>query len=568
MSKLYRNRRLRWSLFVAALIALGVGIYQFQPPEPVWTAKLERRAQEGNWGRWAILPAHFSPDGRHLYTATAEVFRHAHQLRGVGPTWNVADGSRRATFNSQGQSLDVGTFSKDRRYVIEAFESTDGRSSLHLVNLQSGVDRILPIQGRPYRIHFSGRSDVFAVFLEPSFSVRIYETATGQLIDERESAGPLDDEPFCGDTFVHKLISFTDGDTVLFPIECWSLQSRKPIRAWRFKRLPVYVSPEGGFLLANNFPGDGKPDDEWRLWNLRTGDGPFHVRNEIPSPFLRWFGDKELSLSAWKDDKWVHEFHDLSSMRRVADLRTPGAGNFFVRSPDGRLIVAFGEPNLHWRRQGFDSGIDVPVQFFDAESHQEIAALGCSRCLQQPLFTHDSARLIFWPHVTAAVRVFDVKSRTELPTIRLPRVAHSNLWSRSQLSLTPDSRYLLVHDRHNEDADKPKPILHKALQWFGVDAARLWPQFNDFTIVFDLESNSERFRLRGWNASHPVLSDDGNTMVTWHETEEEDHMRCWAVNGFKPLRWSIGVPTGLAMMGALFSGWRRQRKGKETPGPD
>jgi hypothetical protein len=127
--------------------------------------------------------------------------------------------------------------------------------------------------------------------------------------------------------------------------------------------------------------------------------------------------------------------------------------------------------------------------------------------------------------------------------------------------MTPDHRMLLVQcvqgPRHLPAWMGRFPWLVKYLE----------KQRNDTVLVLETDTCRPRVHLVGWNASAAWISNDGRTLVTLHvESEERRVMRCWDVDAWKPLHWTLGVPVGLgALMGALalWRGRRQMRKGKQ-----
>jgi hypothetical protein len=120
-------------------------------------------------------------------------------------------------------------------------------------------------------------------------------------------------------------------------------------------------------------------------------------------------------------------------------------------------------------------------------------------------------------------------------------------------------RFLLLHQSWWKGWDvAPQPIWQRCMQWLPWLNRRDMP--TDAVVVFDTESYRERFRLQGWNVYRAILSDDGRMLATQHDDDERREIRCWDVDAFKPLRWVIGVPAGLAALLVLLATWRgRQR---------
>ena len=152
---------------------------------------------------------------------------------------------------------------------------------------------------------------------------------------------------------------------------------------------------------------------------------------------------------------------------------------------------------------------------------------------------------------TGAVR-YEIRTTGEKPTAK-------------HTTLTPDGRHLLVSQNPagawpDVGLPAPDPLWKRALRWLNINPDRFGPKYHDEVMVHDLQSGHE-FRPIGWNVSDALLSDDGRTLATTHDEDDGRVLRCWDVDGWKPLRWALGVPTGC---GLLFLGfekcWRRWRK--------
>jgi hypothetical protein len=142
--------------------------------------------------------------------------------------------------------------------------------------------------------------------------------------------------------------------------------------------------------------------------------------------------------------------------------------------------------------------------------------------------------------------------------------------------MAPGSRYLLI--RTNDRGIRlvflnlvnQEPWWKQALRWIHVDPNRWEPEHRDETIVFDTESNRDALRLYGWNIAEALLSADGRTLITAHDVDDDRVLRCWAVGGWKPLRWPIGVPAGVGLLLFATAKARRRRRPitPSTPPPD
>src|SRR5262245_46316396 len=250
-----RNRSLRWALLVSLLIALGVGIYRVQEPEPTCTI-------EGEWsplcfadeGRRlvVILPPEASrpQDGSLLVLDTrtgAEIARHLKKDQGPSFTACSLDGRLVAAEIHHG--------------LVKAGVRPKG-SELFLIDTLTNEVRELPLgkAAWPPTMFFSPKGDLlFRNHPEDRIGLRIWDTTDGRMVDQRRAG---DEMKLVGDALVHQVTTVDEPHD----LEIWSLKERKSIatlpKAGRF----VGLSGDGRFCVC--LPDRNWPP--WCIWNVKT----------------------------------------------------------------------------------------------------------------------------------------------------------------------------------------------------------------------------------------------------------------------------------------------------------
>lgn len=147
MSKLLSNRWLYASLLAGILIALGVGIYRVQPPEPMCVIEATR-----------IEPRYFADGGRLLvgWLDRVERIGHARTAR-PGPLriWNPQTGLEVARYLTEKQGILSSDSSRDRRHfaaeIVQLSENTEEdvrqKRSLFFLDVVTGGVREARVEG-------------------------------------------------------------------------------------------------------------------------------------------------------------------------------------------------------------------------------------------------------------------------------------------------------------------------------------------------------------------------------------------------------------------------------------
>jgi WD40 repeat protein len=567
------RRSARWLAFFATLALLGFGIHRAQPPEPFWSVLSARVERYGKGNGWLYpRPVHFSRDGKLLFLVIDDRYDLVKgadlDSEGSLQIVDAVTGETRSRHPQKGQRISDYIFSEDRRFFAAGF-SRDAQTDKHeqficVVNLQASKDLYVSLPhlefGFDTRTHLEFSSD--GQFLAYSWSdgnfrngvLRVYDTDSGDLLLTRNTRCFPSGPAFCGEMLVHRLRTNGDDDG---STELWSTRERKTLDDLPITGQPFDVSPDGRFLATRS----RHEQDKIEIWNIQTRQRQADFRSELTqfSSHMTSSDGKWLLIQGKRGDEkksWL-ERREFANGKLVCVAAATGY-SMRVLSPDNRLIVTYEPvsspilPPLPSR-----SGINV----LDVETLKPLWDHPNAETHGLVLFSNDSKRLIVRTNDGDAIDILDSLNGELLHSVPLCYGQTQNRADFTAISQTPDGRTLLVTQPDNPNAPAQETLWVRMLKKMGIDSRRFGRRYNDVTIVYDLSSLRERFRLEDCNAANAVLSDDGNFVAILHDDENGSYLRCWDVNNHKPLRWSLGIPAGLGMLFLLLCKVRRRWAG-------
>lgn len=537
MAKLLRNRWLRWTLVLAALIALGVGVYRFEEPAPMCVI-------EGG----KLTPYVLTAEGRRLVTLPYHDFEPA-QVKGPLEIWDLRTSEKLAHFPfGQGELLGAIAFSPDNCWFASEYSSRDGdddfppKTTLQIVHLPTGRSVEIPRRDSELQtsLHFSQKGDVIARIKsgEHTAKLSVFETATGFLVHEQQVVCLSNERAFVGDELLYTVRGANDQLTLVV----WSLQQRQEMA-----RLKGYVrttdqTPDGGFWVAHEEPkGDLVTTGPFVVWNTTLHRPEIELQGANQVAFLATSSDGQyLALMSPLVDGSRIEVRELATERKVCSDHSHLIGALF--SPDWRFLVVFREDSA-----------EITMRMLETANMTELWDRPLPAELDGLNFGKDSRIVFYLSRKNLEIRGLDCNSREVRLRLALPVDPKDKF---PTLKLTPDRGSMLVHQKQGAPS---RPSWLERVPWLSR-----WTACNDTTVVLDAETCRERLSLRRSHVATAILSDDGQTLVTGHdEPGGRRVLRCWNVNAWKPLHWPIGVPAGLASLLVLCAWWRGRRR---TPG--
>jgi WD40 repeat protein len=549
MVKLLRNRWLHRALFTGLLIALGVGIYQVQPPEPMCVIDV---------GELALLSF---VDGNRLTTAAR---RHVYFEQpgpnksapiiamdvATGPLqiWDTRTGEEVARSLDSNKELGRMTFSKDERFAAAALseigiaprKDDHPLCSIALIDVASLQVRELRVQDRwriglgHFRISPNGK---LVVSPGRDKSIRIYDFTTGHVLAERANREVItfaDDSVCCREETVAGKVN----------LEVWDPRANTVVGTLEdVADSFIHQSSDGKYLVFQHGLAGKNGASRWIIWNARTAriDGEYESAGDI-------------SLDAILDDTLRLKHSDAEGEH--LEIRV---------MPNGRLLEKLPPGTHYW---------NSPNGRYSA-----VLLKGSS---QELVMREMPSLKVLWKHTFngAVPYWFAPDSRTFSVLQKSPREHHAydcrtgELLARiplpfsedgyPSLTLSESARRIILRDGPSQP--------DKAAFWTSIGEwipPAKW--FNGprthTVVVLDCDTCREQYRVNVPSLAGVRLSDDDRTLVTIHESFDPvvpgvlvpGVLRFWDLDASKPLRWPIGVPAGLGALIALLVWWRGRR---------
>jgi hypothetical protein len=542
----YRLRLLRWTLFLGALGAVGVGLYLALPPEPRWVLACSPQ--------WVFDVG----DGRFATYGSADEGE-------TGPLqlWDVATGCEVARF-LPGEELQARSRSDDGRYFVGiAKGDKPGVWRIVGVDLAEQREWHADVTAGPFASAlFSPRSDLVTLSIKRDRNVGaanlIVETSSGHIVAQL----PGDAE---------QIVFGADGNCVVAGYRAEDAPSQTRIADTRTGTITVIdeagliaVSPDSRWLIA-----DRAEEGVW-LWDIAGAcwHAPLPALKSPPVP--RAFdgfsdvylagGTSAVALRYYARTLYCgSNFHAtrrgsrrvriLSSFALVDYLNQSGDGRVF--SPDSRFLLC----------TACREGERPQWTLYDVETGKRLWKRASEQNPGDPLFTPDSRRIVVLLRNAAEVEVIDAATGATERTIRLVGLEGPSA------ALTRDGRALVI------TASLPELERHwmlaKITDWLDLreDAAP--------TLIraIDLETGVTVGELPTAECGDRWLTDDRRFLVTVTSESEEGEgtttvIRCWDMPPRKPLRWVVGAPVALGLAGlSLGFGWRRLRRARAAAKP-
>lgn len=530
---LIQNRWLRRALIACVLIALGFGVYHFEPPAP--TCEIES-------GRRQMLLAFAFGESAIATCVEGEAGLDARHIPTVGPlvVWDTRTGAELARhFGTDESLISPVTCQNGRRFAAEIWAKPEGNAvAMHLVRSIDLVDHTavdFPLDddvGGALSLTPAGDMLTRLIDCTEGKELQIYESATGQLL-----AKHISKQLSLFDATDRALLFATGAEEIgSMDLEIWSVPERRQLATIPDVRVAA-VGPDGHLVLLERLSAKGDRTGTWAIWNVDTlrteaeffaqGDGAINAR-PLFSPDGRWLAMLTVEPGPTGLMDCFVELREVPTGRSIAKL--PGSFGKIHFSPDGRWLAVQGRQEGTPVQVAEIPGLEVRWSHTDRADLWEFSA--DSHSLFTFIHSRDCAEIVAWASDSGTVRA------------RTPLVRGNLCWQR-----TLDKRAFLIHERNGER----KQNWLSDIPWLGG----LLPKATDSVVVIDTNGGGERFRLTGAETRSAQLSNDGKTLVTQHG---DGLLRCWDVDVWKPLHWPIGVPAGIGALALAFGWWRRRAK--------
>ncbi|HZZ78401.1 MAG TPA: WD40 repeat domain-containing protein [Gemmataceae bacterium] len=553
MSQFRWTRWIVWTALACVLVVLGIGIYQAQQPQPRWQTAKRTLTSDEPVG--SIREVRFSRDGTKVITfaVNLEIVPRA----GTIGVWD-RDTGHVTRYPGTGRFLATPVFSEDNRYcageTTRHMGGTEWKYAITLVDLDEGRQLDFPLTNSADGgdLAFSPTGDILAHTpsdREGPKVLRIFESATGKLLDQRQSFGLFEPDTFSDDHLFH----YVDAEYTI--AERWSLATRKPADTFGKPGLMISgLSRDRHALILAKPAEEDKSPQAFARWDLASREltispAAKYDRNYTPSPDGKWVADWDLVPGRC-------HLIDVASGESKASVENVFGTHWTDFSPDSRFLAARYQTMLYALPgpPAPPPGAPDALKVYAIPSMNLLWKTRQDNC-KSVAFSQDSGTIYASFESEHAIRLFETETGNPRGAIDMPCLGETSCRS------TSDGRHLLIH-RWDGGAGAlgPRSLPERVVEWI---ASFVQPpdRTRDTIVVYDTVANRERFRLTGLHFDNAWLSDDGATLVT---VQGDSTLQCWDVVP-KPLHWAVGIPAGLgAALLALTAGYGRWRPRKHA----
>jgi hypothetical protein len=544
---LWRNRGFlfRWGLFAITLIGLGWFLHVLLPPEPRWTMVTRPMKVLASNDNQLIRYGHHGDE------QSASSLQFLDLARGREVHRMITDG---ADFRESGQSkcerFFVGLVKSDKPEVerirwVDLKERREWNVRVRLEKFESAL--------------FSPGCDVVALRQRqvgvPDAAYALVDTSTGRMLDRFQIpvVAPADPNDLGDWNASPPDGTFTrDGSTFAVTYTTNGTQHIRLVNTRTGKAMILdnarllSLSKDSRCLVAERTGARA-----W-IWDLALQKWRCRIEGDI-APVITFSPDNRLIAFAEHESKkvtpirfidaqtgkshWQFHFTD----RRWLPGRPPSEYEAF--SPDSRLFLMTAQPQS-WRLRLILCDVQKKLRLWERTWRDD---WGC-----EPLFTPDSRTVIAAFADAGRVEILDAETGQSRFTIPLGRSTEL------AADLTGDGRTLVVAQRGPMGSSF----------WGELRERFFAPEFEQPCIfnVYDVETGRE---LGGLRTEQPLMwgtSKDRRSLVLFYgngghtSPSTSTTIHCWDIPPGKPLRWVLGVPLGIGLVGLMGAAWRRRRR--------
>jgi WD40 repeat protein len=518
-------------MFVVALAALGGALHVWLPPEPRWAV------------RGAFHEIRLLPDGSAVAGwASSELWQNSSKLRAPSVVvqspltlYETSIGTPLRTFFEGAGRLWSWAICPSGRWIA----AMTADSKIWIADVQTGEEwyTILDLpEWVSADLTFSPDGEYLAIQAVRR-ATRLLHTPTGRLVHTWPTWDSHDRFSPDGAFFVHHAQIDKTDDVAL---HIWNLRTAAPAGVVMRARCLAFSANSKTLFVQQKDEG-GSQEHHVVAWDLSTAK-PSRRIGTVSGQYLdvRLSLDQRVAAVLSMD---ALEFCDLVAGKRIAQTKIPGPRGHGVFSPDGKRLAESTQTELIV----YDSA--TAVEIWHGPWHDTLAR-------SSPLFfSSDSQALVVCSSVSLELRsaATGTLKKSLFDTIHYA-VPPTAAWSRDRL---------VAFETMKWGGSWRQGWLEEVLRHW-LPAQWLPPSHGPEGIyVLDARTGQALFELTDRGVESAVLSEDGLTLVTVHDTGEEDGqlLRCWDVPAAKPLRWVLGMPLAAGVLLVSFrAGWRKWRQ--------
>lgn len=539
MSRPTFGSSIRWSLFALPLVALGVFLWHFFPPEP-------RRVIETEFWPHEVVRINEVP--------MLVMFRESQNLPHIG---RLIRGPVKLLNLQFGE--ETGPFWTDAQLEWPALASKDGR--FLAARLDKGrVGLIDWVERREWSHQFSEEIANAAISPDGALllvgckphEIMIFETATTKVIERTKGwHGSADFSPSSS-----HVLFWNDDDK--HPLQLWSREQRRVVARFDGGESGNFFpfSPDDGRLLLHEH--HPTKDNAWALWDVKNLKRIAVLEPAVPiGGFQAVFASAQflVTFSNEQPHSALLEFWSAETGKRLGSAVAKGEIANVEFAPDGKTMVVEAH-ELTDKKVVISSVLavfDVPSGAKRWERTWVAGRRFSSLTYILPLRVGGAQHmLVGGDSPLNALETVDWMTGKTRHTFSM-QVEEAWSWPR----LSGDQRVLMLPtvDDKQESAG--------LWQWFkGLFFPRQrknWPRYN--VTFFEVASGRETCRLDDAGSVNviPLLTDDGQTLITWDDTPTP-RILIWDIPPKKPWRYIVGGPAALGLFVLAWRYWRKWRK--------
>jgi hypothetical protein len=554
----FRGVVFRWGLFTLVLTGLGWGLHILLPPEPRWTMEMGSKSFYS------------------LYDTKVTTFEtQGGLLRGPIQFWDMASGRETGRLATDGAVFYEVGYTKNGRFYVGLVKGNKGQvDGIRWVDVKERREWDIKVRLEKFEsAQFSPGCDVAALRQpQPGASEAAYvivDTSAGRILDRFQipvvppanagivPATPDDDLNYLSTSLREGIFSH-DGGFFAITYKAAGKEHIRLVNTRTGKALVLddsrllSLSEDSRTLVAERTGRGG-----W-IWDLALEMWRCRVEGEL-APFITFSPDHRLlACAAHESKKNVPvSFFDVQTGKALWQIHCnegrslPGMVpvEYETFSPDSRFFLMTAQPQ-QWHFQ---------LSLYDVQTKQRLwERTWRDRFANTPLFTPDSRTVIATFSDAGLVEIIDAESGQSKFTIPIPNPIQLDPL------LSKDGRTLLVDER---------PGAQPPSFWSELRERFFAPAFKDPFIyhVYDVETGGELGNVRSeWARSWGLTTDRRSLLLLvphaglagflGQTPNTGATLYCWDIPAAKPLRWVLGVPLGIGLLGLAIAVWRPRRR--------
>jgi WD40 repeat protein len=243
------------------------------------------------------------------------------------------------------------------------------------------------------------------------------------------------------------------------------------------------------------------------------------------------------------------------------ELRAKNTGRLVSRTPARPFWLSLGSPDGRYLAME-----ETKNRFAMVEIPGWQALWTIAEDVHSMAYSNDSNTVFVHLVESHELNAYDCKTGRRRFELRLPRA--SRMDELVNVRTTADRKTVVIMHKHGIPQPGKASYFTRLREWLSSLIGEASDK-HDITVVVDADSCRERLRVVGYDTSNFTFSEDGQTLVTVSQPEghQDCTIRCWDVDGWKPLLWPVGIPIGLGACVQVLCWWTCRGTIKQSDPP-